>query len=295
MPACIADPGQLETSLIKLATNARDAMPQGGRLLLSSTSETVATQHPAGLDPRRYVRFSVADTAIGMDAATLARAAEPFYTTKAAGAGTGLGLSMVKGFAEQSGGGLSIASTPGQGTTVTFWLPEAHVDAAAPRPAPTRVPDELPCVEHGTRPIQVLLVDDEAPVREALAMQLQDAGSIILAASGGREALDLLDGGEPVHVLVADLSMPGMDGLGVIRAVNERLPDLPALLLTGYAGDGGTLARRLATDGSFSLLRKPASARDLVGRLHTLLAGQPDTASRQVEIAGQDGERQLMR
>ena len=127
LPALLADKGQLETVLVNLAVNARDAMPDGGTLLLAAAPEAVldAKAHPAGLAPGGYLRLSVADTGTGMDAATLARASEPFFTTKPHGQGTGLGLAMARGFAHQSGGGFAIESAPGQGTTVTLWFPEA--------------------------------------------------------------------------------------------------------------------------------------------------------------------------
>ncbi|WP_158258525.1 PAS domain-containing protein [Rhodopila globiformis] len=274
VPGCTADRGQLETSLINLATNARDAMPQGGLLVLSASSECVTAGHPAGIGPGRYIRFQVTDSGSGMDAATLAHATEPFFTTKAPGVGTGLGLSMVKGFAEQSGGGLSLMSAPGQGTTVTLWLPEAAVEPAHRDRAAAQGPDKPPHADGGTPAAQVLLVDDEAPVREVLAMQLEDAGFAVLSAASGRQALERLDGMDRVDVLVTDLSMPGMDGLAVIHAVHERCPGLPALLLTGYAGDSGTLARRVASDGTFILLRKPIQAANLVEHLRTLLAAE---------------------
>jgi PAS domain S-box-containing protein len=281
VPACVADRGQLETALINLGTNARDAMPQGGLLVLSATTESVAAGHPAGLDPGRYIRFQVTDSGSGMDAATLVRATEPFFTTKALGIGTGLGLSMVKGFAEQSGGGLSIMSAPGQGTTVTLWLPEAAIEPAR-RDQAAQEPDRPSRGDGGARPARVLLVDDEAPVREVLAMQLEDAGFTVLTAAGGRQALERLASMDRVDVLVTDLSMPGMDGLAVIHAVHERLPGLPAVLLTGYAGDSGVLARRVAADGTFILLRKPITAADLIEHLRSLLAGdEPGEMPRQ--------------
>jgi signal transduction histidine kinase len=129
LPPVLADRGEMETVLVNLATNARDAMPQGGTFAVSAAVETVAegaeAPHPAGLRPGRYVRLSAADTGTGTDAETLARAAEPFFTTKPEGKGTGLSLAMAREFAEQAGGGVTLASEPGRGTTVTLWLPEA--------------------------------------------------------------------------------------------------------------------------------------------------------------------------
>jgi len=280
-PPLLADKGQLETALVNLATNARDAMPEGGQLTLSASAETVESDgppHPAGLPAGRYVRLTVADTGAGMDAATRERAVEPFFTTKHVGAGTGLGLPMAKGFAEQSGGALSVESNPGAGTTISLWLPVAG-SVAIPAPM-TEPPGAAVAAEPGmivtgasARRALILLVDDEAPVRELLAEHLEDAGYRVLATASGAAALALLATAETVDILITDLSMPGMDGLAVIRAAQERLPRLPAVLLTGYAGDGAALAVAGTVSGSFSLLRKPVSGVELIDRVRTLLAG----------------------
>jgi PAS domain S-box-containing protein len=280
VPLVLADKAQLETALVNLATNARDAMPGGGRLTFSAGAETLGdgTAHRSGLAPGRYVRLAVADTGAGMDPATLARAGDPFFTTKALGAGTGLGLPMAKGFIEQSGGALSIDSHPGSGTTVTLWLPEARSGTARITAAPRG--GGLAETAHGTpgtSSTRVLLADDEDLVREVLAEHLEDAGYSVLAAPNGTEALALLAAGEAVDILVTDLAMPGLDGLAVIRAAQERRPGLPAVLLTGYAGDGAALAVGGAVTGRFSLLRKPVSGDHLVDRVRALLAGRPET------------------
>ncbi len=271
----LADKGQLETVLINLATNARDAMPGGGRLTISAATETVAGREPAlpaGLAPGRYVRIDVADTGGGMDAATLARADEPFFTTKAPGKGTGLGLSMARGVAEQSGGTFAIASRLGLGTTVTLWLPEA--DSAArdqpPVPSAMAVPADAgigPARKH----VRLLLVDDDDAVREVVAMYLEDTGYDVRVATNGGEALALLADGTPVDALVTDLSMPGMDGLAVIREAQRRRPGLPAILLTGFAGDTADLALHGVVTGSFSLLHKPIRGPALADRIDALL------------------------
>jgi PAS domain S-box-containing protein len=268
LPWVLADRGQLETALVNLGTNARDAMPQGGRLTLAATSETVTAggQHPAGLAAGRYVRISVADTGVGMDAATLARASEPFFTTKPPGQGTGLGLAMVRGFAEQSHGGLSITSRPGVGTTVSIWLPEAAKPAEARRggDAVTQGAGE-PGGGVGRR---VLFVDDDELVRETVLAQLEGGGYHVQTASSGPEALALLDAGVAVDVLVTDLAMPGMNGLATIREVHRRRPGLAAVLLTGYAGDSAMLG---GDDGSFLLLRKPVHGATLINRIEAAI------------------------
>jgi PAS domain S-box-containing protein len=273
----LADKGQLETALVNLATNARDAMPNGGRLTLAATGESVAegAPHPAGLAAGRYVRLTISDDGAGMDAETLRRATEPFFTTKPSGAGTGLGLPMVGGFAERSDGALALASEPGEGTTVTLWLPAAEpgslAEAAAVAPPDASAPPTA---------ASVLLVDDESLLREVLAEQLADAGYGVAVAAAGAEALGMLKGGAAIDVLVTDLSMPGMDGIALIREARQSRPDLPALLLTGYAGDAVSGDGEIAAP--FSLMQKPVRLDALTSRLQSLLAegrGQLDRAA----------------
>jgi PAS domain S-box-containing protein len=274
LPPIKADKRQLETVLVNLATNARDAMTEGGRLVLSAEAEIVSAQgprHSAGVEPGSYVRLSVSDTGIGMNAETLARAREPFFTTKKLGAGTGLGLAMAQTFAEQSGGALSLEGRESKGTTVTLWLRQAdvedtgmaggHLTVAAPiwPPGPAA-------------PLRVLLVDDEDVIREVLAHYLEDAGYSVLPAANGAEALALLASEPKVDALITDLSMLGMDGLAVIRAAREHYPALPAILLTGYAGDDAALVLGRSIGGAVSLLRKPVSDVQLLDCLSAMLA-----------------------
>jgi CheY-like chemotaxis protein len=268
LPAVMADRGQLETVLVNLATNARDAMPGGGTLTFAAVPEevTVSRIHPAGLEPGPYVRLSVADTGTGMDRATLARAMEPFFTTKPQDKGTGLGLSMAKGFAEQSGGALAIDSAPGRGTTVMLWLP---------------IPDEqqkAAQMQPGLAPVaglarRILVVDDEDLVRETLVATLEDAGFVVVAAGSGAEALALVKAGESLDAMVSDMAMPGMDGLALIRTVYQQRPDLPAILLTGFAGEASQLITGTASH-TFSLLRKPVSVPQLIDRIEAVLAAK---------------------
>ena len=269
----LADRGQLETALVNLATNARDAMPQGGTLTLSAAPETVekGSLHPAHLAPGSYVRITVADTGTGMDEATLRRAYQPFFTTKAQGQGTGLGLAMVKGFAEQSGGGVATESTPGQGTTVSVWLPQAADGTAGPSAAPA---DDSGATGADACVSRILVVDDDPLVLETLAAQLEDEGFAVTTAAGGRQALALLDGGLAVDALVSDLSMPGMDGVSLILEAQARRPTLPAVVLTGYAGDGVSLALGRQINGPFALMRKPSPGTELAARISSLMADQ---------------------
>ena len=262
LPKLLADREQLETVLATLAANARDAMPGGGVLTLSAVPATGADRPDGDLPPAgAFVRISVADTGIGMDAVTLARATEPFFTTKGPGHGTGLGLPMARGFAEQSGGALDLSSRLGEGTTVTLWLPQASPGATGQTSAVAAPPD-VP----GGR-LRVLLVDDEPLLREVLSEFLEEWSMGVRAATGGAEALALLDADEKVDVLVTDLSMPGMDGLALIRAARQRRPGLPAILLTGYAGEAMLPDQ---AEAGFSLMRKPVSGADLVDRIAAL-------------------------
>lgn len=267
LPPLLADRGQLETVLVNLATNARDAMPSGGTLTMSAAAEVIgdAPPHAVSLRPGRYIRIAVADTGSGMDEAVLARVTEPFFTTKGTGQGTGLGLAMAKGFVEQSGGGLFIDSVVGQGTRIVLWLPQASTGPAlAPAPAPEAAA--------GPRRPRVLLVDDDPIVREVLAASLDDAGYRVTQATSGPEAMAALAAAERTDVIVSDLTMPGMDGVTLIRKAQEQRPDLPAVLLTGYAGGGAALAIGGAVTGAFTLLRKPVAGPQLVDRINALLA-----------------------
>lgn len=278
LPPLLADKGQLETVLVNLAANARDAMSRGGTLTLSAMEEVAEAGaegrpvHEAGLVPGRYVRLVVSDTGEGMVAEVLARASEPFFTTKGVGKGTGLGLAMARGFAEQSGGGFAIRSTPGAGTTVTLWLPVA--EGAEPARGASMGGSEAPQPADRVRVrVRVLVVDDEDLVREVLAEGLEEHGYAAQRAGDAAAALAMLDAGAGVDVLLTDYAMPGTDGLTLIREARRRRPGLAAVLLTGNAG--GEVEARLALDGmaggAFSLLRKPVRADELAVCLAAVL------------------------
>jgi PAS domain S-box-containing protein len=288
MPALLADKSQLETVLVNLAANARDAMSGAGTLTLSAVADAVpagcsGVERPAKLKPGAYIRLSISDTGVGMDAATLARASEPFFTTKPQGKGTGLGLAMARGFAEQSGGALAIESAPGRGATVRIWLPvspDTPVTITSPAQGGSEGASARACV---------LLVDDEALVRELTAEGLEAAGFAVLSVGSGAEALELLDE-TSVDILVTDLSMPGMDGLALIREAQQRRPALPAILLTGFATDVAELAIGGAISGSFSLLRKPAEANALAERAAVLLNRSAEQRPIPADANGQNVE-----
>jgi PAS domain S-box-containing protein len=274
LPPLFADRGQLETVLVNLATNARDAMPSGGSLTLSADHENVpaTAPHPSGLAAGSYIRITVSDTGAGMDRTVLARVTEPFFTTKEPGKGTGLGLAMAKGFVEQSGGSLAIESFVGQGTRVSLWLPCATQAASAV----AAIDPTAPAVAHKQ---YVLLVDDDAIVRDILTLSLEESGYTVFPVDSGPAALTWLAANERVDIIVSDLTMPGMDGLKLIRAAQEQRPGLPAVLLTGYAGDGAALAVGGAISGTFSLLRKPVTGTQLVDRINALIASRKQTSS----------------
>jgi PAS domain S-box-containing protein len=227
LPAALADQNQLEMAILNLSVNARDAMPDGGRLSITARHVQARDgQHP-GLKPGSYVRLSVADTGIGMDAETLKRAVEPFYSTKGVGQGTGLGLSMVHGLAAQLGGALTIDSRPGLGTDVQLWLPTTTTSPEAAG----RVEEAGPVTMAG----RALVVDDEEVVRASTADMLADLGYHITEADSAEQAWDLIQGGLAPDLLVTDHLMPGRTGTDLAREVLARLPATRVLIVSGYA------------------------------------------------------------
>ena len=228
-PALI-DPNQLELAILNLTVNARDAMPDGGPLTVTAEELAMGPGSDPRLKPGLYIRLSVIDAGCGMDSDALARAIEPFYSTKELGHGTGLGLSMVHGLAAQLGGGFKLDSTPGIGTRVDLYLPVADDAAVAPPPALAEPPRSM------SRHLSVLLVDDEAIVRTATAEMIRDLGHEVEEAGSGPEALALINAGLSVDVLVTDYMMPGMDGGVLARQVEQTHPQLAILLITGYTG-----------------------------------------------------------
>lgn len=267
LPAAKADPNQLEMALLNLAVNARDAMPDGGTLRISASHEDIrADVVGVALRPGGYVRLSVADTGRGMDEATLARAVEPFFSTKGIGKGTGLGLSMVHGLASQLGGALTIASAPGLGTNIDLWLPQSD-DALvpdggdAPRPAETDARNGV-----------ALLVDDEEIVRLSTAAMLGELGYRVVEAGSAEEALRMIDAGMGVDLVVTDHLMAGMNGTDLARALRARDGALPVLIVSGYAEVDG-----VAND--LPRLTKPFRKDELAASLAGLFQGGPAPAA----------------
>jgi PAS domain S-box-containing protein len=220
------DPNQLELALLNLILNARDAMSDGGNIIVAAREQSVAAGQD-GLEVGKYVCLSVTDTGEGMDEETLRRAAEPFFTTKGVGEGTGLGLSMVHGFAEQSGGRLFLYSQRDRGTTAEVWLPVGEVSAQSVAPVQEVSTKTL-------RPLTVLAVDDDALVLMNTVAMLEDLGHTVFEAYSGKEALEILRRENSIDLIIADQVMPKMTGTELAKEIRTEWPDIPILLATGY-------------------------------------------------------------
>ncbi|GAC1676926.1 MAG: hypothetical protein NVS9B2_27670 [Steroidobacteraceae bacterium] len=231
LPPALVDANQLELALLNVALNARDAMPTGGTLTISATRETrTGDAKEVTLQPGEYVRISISDNGDGMDEATLAKATEPFFTTKGPGKGTGLGLSMVHGLAAQSGGLLRIDSELGVGTTLELWLPMAKSPAVTQSIEATGL--------HSTLHVgacRVLIVDDDLLVMTGTSAMIEDLGHTPIEAHSGAEALAKLASGIEVDVVITDHAMPLMTGLDLARCIQEKYAEIPVILATGYA------------------------------------------------------------
>ncbi len=225
----LADSNQLELALLNLAVNARDAMPEGGPLIISAREEVVTVDHASKLAPGAYVCLAVTDAGEGMDEPTLRRAMEPFFTTKGPGKGTGLGLSMVHGVTEQSGGRLILKSTFGKGTTVELWLPAAK-RAAIPAQAVSLAQQS----ESAKRALTVLAVDDDALVLMNTVAMLEELGHQVHSAMSGRDALEILRR-HKIDLLITDQAMPMMTGYELAEKTHAEWPQIPIILASGYA------------------------------------------------------------
>ncbi|MDR6659041.1 signal transduction histidine kinase [Tardiphaga robiniae] len=227
LPAINIDPNQLELALLNLALNARDAMLSGGVLTIELSLNHAHGSDQPDVSPGEYVVLSVKDTGTGMDTETLAKAVEPFFSTKGVGKGTGLGLSMVFGLAQQSGGALRLESSLGKGTTVRLWLPVAtNATPAACLGFPTPA---------NTARARILFVDDDLLTAASTVSLLEDLGHDVTEAHSAREALQLLEGGLVADLLITDHAMPDMTGSELAHEVRRRSPSLPVLLATGFA------------------------------------------------------------
>jgi PAS domain S-box-containing protein len=263
--AARVDPAQLEQALINLAVNARDAMPAGGRLTISTGNVDVTQPHEFAA-PGRYVRLAVTDTGCGMSDEVKARVFEPFFTTKGPGKGTGLGLSMVYGFVKQSGGYVTVASAPGTGTTFEILLPrtdrpEGTDTPAEPPPPPARAGDTI------------LLVEDEEGVRKYMSSVLRRLGYVVYEAADGPSAVRASDEHiGPIHLLLTDVVMPSIGGRQLANTLAERRPGIKVLYTSGYTDDA--LLHHGVGNGTSNFLRKPFTAAELGHAVYRVLADE---------------------
>jgi CheY-like chemotaxis protein len=259
-----ADPAELEAAILNLVVNAKDAMPQGGKLTIEASNshldDSYCKRH-ADVRPAQYVLIAVTDSGMGMLGDVVKRAFDPFFTTKQAGQGTGLGLSQVYGFVKQSGGHVKIYSEPGEGTTVKLYLPRCR-DTEPTRETPRREP------VFGQRGERVLVAEDDEDVREYVTDSLQGLGYDVFEAENGERALKILDQ-HSVHLLLTDVVMPGMNGRKLADEVKRRHPDLRVLFMTGYSRNAIVHQGRL--DPGVDLIQKPLSTELLASAVRRAL------------------------
>ncbi|MFC4254975.1 PAS domain S-box protein [Altererythrobacter xixiisoli] len=261
VPFILADPNQIEMALINLLVNARDASPDGGSIRVEADSQMIGLDECADLAPGRYVRIAVIDQGTGMDAETLARATEPFFTTKGVGKGTGLGLSMIHGLARQLEGNFTLESTAGTGTTATLWLPASAGETdAAVSVEPTAALATTPAAQID-RPLKILAVDDDPLILMNMAAFLEDMGHQVWEASSGAEALGICRAHPGLDLLVTDQAMPNMTGVQLAMQLKAEQRDLPIILATGYG--------EVPTDSGIEVIKlsKPYSQQDLEGAI----------------------------
>ena len=266
----MVDAHQLENALLNLALNARDAMPNGGELRIESSLEHLGPHAAADLEvpPGDYVQIAVSDNGMGMDGSTLARVFEPFFTTKQFGMGSGLGMSMVYGFTKQSGGGVRIRSRQARGTTVALLLPRIDEEQTA-----TPLPAGRDIAAHDLAGKLVLLAEDDADVRSVVRMQLAELGCAVVEAENGAEAADMVENIPAIALVISDVVMPGaMDGRALARFVRRFRPELPMVLMSGFAESGFHPGSGPAPGNELPLLAKPFSRDKLLAALSALRA-----------------------
>lgn len=268
------DAAQFEAALLNLVVNAADATATGGEISIAIQCVTLVAGEVLDTEPGDYVRVAVSDTGAGMPPDVLARVFEPFFTTKEVGKGTGLGLAQVYGFLRQCGGGVSIDSVEGRGTSVALYLPATDAPATATPPralAPSR--DSL-------KDVRVLLVEDDAAVREIAGGLLRDLGCAVTTAENGAAALEALEEGAPYDLLMSDIVMPGgVSGVDLARSASVHRPDMAILLTTGYAGERLDVA---PADLPWPVLRKPFQVEQLAEMVSALLAGRGEAAPKRL-------------
>jgi PAS domain S-box-containing protein len=267
------DKGQLEQVIVNLALNARDAMPAGGTLTITTAETEVPKGIAAGdgspIPPGRYALVVVRDTGTGMDTATQARVFEPFFTTKPVGKGTGLGLAAADGIMKQNEGYITVASEPGEGATFTLYLPVLSDVDVVERRGERRGEPPLPGPDAAQVGATILLVEDEPSVRAIAARSLERSGFRVLQASGGAAALELAEGHGRPDLVLSDLMMPEMGGAELARRLRERWPMLPVLFMSGYSVED--LVRQGAIGSERALLQKPFTPDGLVGHVTAAL------------------------
>jgi CheY-like chemotaxis protein len=258
-PALI-DTGQIETALLNVVLNARDAMPDGGTVLIETANISARSKElPKEVAGQDCVLVSVRDTGTGMSPEVLERAFDPFFTTKEIGKGTGLGLSMVFGVVTQSGGVARIRSRLREGTTVQIYLPRAIESATLSASSTKKI--------RAAAGAHILVVDDDPDVRWIVAQDLQEMGYVVAEADSGRTALEILERNERCDLMIVDLVMPGLSGLDTLRLARRNRPNLKVLFASGYAD----LSRFGDTLSSYPLLKKPFKPETLAEAVQTAI------------------------
>jgi CheY-like chemotaxis protein len=263
-----ADPGQIEQVLMNLAINARDAMPHGGNLTMETSNVEITVEQGRDLDlaEGRYVMLKVSDTGHGMDAATLSHVFEPFFTTKPMGKGTGLGLATVYGILKQSGGGIQVESEPGRGTEFRIYLP---AEDGGIRRQKQRTASRT--VAGGTETI--LIAEDEPDLRELTRIFLEDYGYKVIEAGSAEQAIQTAElYGEPIHLLLTDVIMPGMSGRQLAERILSRRPQTKIVYMTGYTDD--MVVQHKVLEPGVKLLPKPFTKADLALKVRSTLDGK---------------------
>ena len=264
-----ADPNQLENAILNLAVNARDAMPEGGKLTIETLNAQLDDHYTAGhagVTAGQYVMIAVTDTGTGMSREVIAKAFDPFFTTKKSGVGTGLGLSQVYGFVKQSGGHVKIYSEAGDGTTIKIYLPR-YFGAAEP----VRAASDSGALPTNDGSVSILVVEDEEGVRRYSTDALRDLGYRVLEADGGETALTIIDADADIAILFTDVVMPGMNGRKLSEEALERRPSLKVLFTTGYTRNA--IVHNGMLDPGVNLLSKPFSLSELAKKVAELARG----------------------
>jgi CheY-like chemotaxis protein/nitrogen-specific signal transduction histidine kinase len=262
----LCDPNQLESALLNLAINARDAMPDGGKLIITTSNvrlDGMTADSPA-LSPGDYICIGVTDTGVGMSAEVAARAFDPFFTTKPIGQGTGLGLSMIYGFARQSNGHVTIVSKLSQGTSIKLYLPRHRGEL------PAEHASEAIAAEHAATGETVLVVEDEPVVRGVILEMLEEQGYRTLEAIDGPSGLKILRSSERIDLLLTDVGLPGMNGRQVADQARETRPDLKILFITGYA-ENVAIADGFLQPG-MEMITKPFDLDNLARRIRAMIS-----------------------